>query len=342
MAVIYYGRDGEGMKFSTKLTLSLVLFTVFTLGGWVYVFSKQSEHFFTLLESAHFSALNWFLALLITFLIYIVDASRYWVFSRALNVTLPFGICIQTSFVNFLFAWISPGAVLGAPAASAVISQRKVSVENSLLICLGKSLSGSVVILTATFLLLAIHAPQFQSTWTHMLLKGIAASYAPLLILVLLGLVKPQSTLRFFERKRSQASGVVQKIWYAFFQMTEKMAHLIRNGRRYFFAACFLGLCYMGLLSLLAIICLSEYGAPTTFASRVLSALFAAFNYLMPTPAGAGLAESASLDFFGGVLNSSSIVLAVMTFRIWAFYFQILLGVCYLVFRSLKKTQFRF
>lgn len=261
--------------------------------------------------------------------LYVADAWRFSQTLKLLGRRLPFGVCIEASVVNFFFAWITPGGALGAPSAIVLLQRHGIPFEQALLVAYNKSLVG-IYMLLASALLALFFLPlrglsfQFTHSWFFNLIICSLVVYL-CIILAPFFLLKVSENHPWMKRwpmleKLKDQIQALHKIrlqqWLGIF-----LAHL-------FYFSIFIGIA--------TLIC-SYLGAPSLIDAGLLSTIKLAVAYIAPTPGGSGIAEMTAIDFYSGILAPNQAILAVLCFRSFTFYLQMLIGGIYFVLTFSKN-----
>ncbi|MDF1666452.1 MAG: lysylphosphatidylglycerol synthase transmembrane domain-containing protein [Planctomycetota bacterium] len=274
--------------------------------------------------------------------IYLAEIWRYRSYAAAFGIELSALGAFEAAVANFLFAWITPGAALGAPASVYMLSRRGISWESGALISFGKSMTGAAFLLLAAFILMLCGygpeltpALQFLFLWSGF---GILSFFAGPII----GALWPESTMRFVRRaeanllalswiQRGPGAGLVQRAVLSFEEAVLRLSLLRKIGWRLWPHLLGAQLAYFLSFAGIAMILLEARGAAAPLESGALSIIFLAFTYVAPTPGGAGLSEAAAGTFFGALLSPANCLWVVVFFRSLTLYGQIVFGMLYLL-----------
>ncbi|HSK05042.1 MAG TPA: lysylphosphatidylglycerol synthase domain-containing protein, partial [Kofleriaceae bacterium] len=122
------------LRFAAMLTGFVVLTA---LGAWWAAPDRE-----TLARSVReLAALGWANAVLLGALaiaLLVAEMIRFHIFGRVIGVRVGARAAFDAAIANDLFSWISPGGVLGEPAAIYVMARRGVPVDAALVISFGK------------------------------------------------------------------------------------------------------------------------------------------------------------------------------------------------------------
>lgn len=274
--------------------------------------------------------------------IYLSEIWRYRCYAAALGIELSPLAAFEASVANFFFAWITPGAALGAPASIYMLSKRGVSWESGALISFGKSMTGAALLLLVAFsLMLTGYGPELT---TPLRLLFLWSGLSILIILAgpFLGALWPEPSLAFAERcERRLLSlvGAFEGPWEAwirgsrrsFEQAVRRLLVFRQSGWRHWPHLLGAQAAYFLSFAGIAVILCQARGGDALFDAWALSIIFLAFTYVAPTPGGAGLSEAAAGTFFGALLSPSNSLWVVVFFRSLTLYGQIVFGFLYLL-----------
>jgi len=260
----------------------------------------------------------------------VAEMLRFFVIGRALGVRVSARAALDATIANNLMTWISPGGLLGEPAAVYVLGRRGVAWDAALVICFGKFATSFAFIMGLACVLLALGFGPHVATWA---IAPIAATVALGVVLIgtlVVGAVWPAAAHRRIDAIAarlarwprasraiaSSARGAIDRL--AAFgrggapgRLAILASHLIYYGA------------YVGLLVALA----AMFDARSLAAIIPLAVIYQGFTYIAPAP---GIPEAGAAAFFGGVLGDADAFVVVLLFRALTAYFQIALGLVYL------------
>lgn len=264
---------------------------------------------------------------------------RLHVFGRVLGVRIGPRAAFDASIANDLFSWISPGAVLGEPAAIYVMTRRGVPVDAALVISFGKFATSFACIMGLAGILVAAGFGPEIPDWAVASIVATLGFGVALVGSFIVGAMLPAATLRaiaaaeawaarrprlagrpWARRAIAAAAGVARR-------SVERLARFRRGGAAGWLAmlashAIYYG-AYIGLLVLLAHL----FGAPAPAAVVPVAIIYLAFVYMAPAP---GIPEAGAAAFFGAMLPGGDAFVVVLLFRALTAYFQVALGLVYL------------
>jgi uncharacterized membrane protein YbhN (UPF0104 family) len=260
------------------------------------------------------------------------------VFGRVLGVRVGLRAAFDASIANDLFSWISPGAMLGEPAAVYVMARRGVPVDAALVISFGKFATSFAFIMGAAGLLVAAGFGPEISGWAVI---SIVATIGVGVVIVgsfTVGAMFPAATLRAIDaaeawaaRRRlarrpwgrhaiSASAGVARR-------SVERLARFRRGGAAGWLAMMGSHVVYYGSYIGLLVLLGHLFGAPSLGAVVPAAIVYQAFTYIAPAP---GIPEAGAAAFFGALLPGGEAFVVVLLFRALTAYFQVALGLVYL------------
>ncbi len=287
------------------------------------------------------AALGWANAILLGALAVALLAAemiRFYTFGRVLGAQVSPRAAFDAAIANDLFSWISPGGVLGEPAAIYVMARRGVPVDAALVISFGKFATSFALFMgTAAILVGAGFGPEISDpvaaliVWTTGFGVVLVGSFT-------VGAMAPAATLRAIDAAEAWAARrrLARRPWArraiaatarVARSSVERLAWFRRGG-----AAGWLAIVgshvlyyatYVGVLVLLA----HQFGAPSLGAIVPVAIIYQAFTYMALLP---GVPEAAAAAFFGALLPGGDAFVVVLLFRALTAYFQVALGLIYL------------
>jgi len=305
-----------------RLIISGILFAGLTLLGivwaiWYYdIGSSLFPQLVTLSASTLFILLAFYLAL------YITDVWRYQVLGAAVNHPVRFITALESSIANDLFSWVTPGTGLGMPAAIYVMGRRGIAWDAASLVCFGKSMIGSAVILLATFLLLLSGMNhQLSTTLTMVLLWGLGVVLLVIMVPIIAAMRHTQSLalIQWINLKLAQNTWLGTGRIYVFItkllrvcsNAISRLHKLKARGLLWGAAVTLIHIPYMLVFSGMLWVVLLHYGAPLSGESAGVSIVYLGFTHVAPTPGASGLSEASAYSFFGDFLDPVKALAAV-------------------------------
>jgi uncharacterized membrane protein YbhN (UPF0104 family) len=263
---------------------------------------------------------------------------RLFVFGRVLGVRVTMRAAFDASIANDLFSWISPGGMLGEPAAVYVMTRRGVPVDAALVISFGKFATSFAFFMGLAGILVAAGYGPAIADWA---VASVAATIGFGVVLVgsfVVGAMLPAASLRAIDTAEAWAGRrrILRRPWAARAvaasagvarRSVERLARFRRGGALGWLAmlgshVLYYG-AYVGLLVLLA----AMFGAPSLGDVVPVAIIYQAFTYIAPAP---GIPEAGAAAFFGALLPGGAAFVVVLLFRALTAYFQVGLGLVYL------------
>jgi hypothetical protein len=227
--------------------------------------------------------------------------------------------------LNLLFGWLSPAAILGAPAMAYFLYKRGYPLVISLTMAFVRSFS---IIFISAITTVVIYGLGLQGEAQNLVLQE-------KIFFILTGIAIYISTLvllSFIPNPLVKRSKVVEKI-------TSQIKIFLTSGKLYI-----LPILLMTLMTNFLMVCFIPY-AFSNFYERISTLisqtmLFLSYTLLMPTPGASGLAEVGAPMYFQGRVPIGEIVSTVTAMRISNISFQVVVGLFCLFF--LMKDQMTF
>lgn len=316
-----------------RAALWLALFAALTaVGVWWAVRSSGLEW----RHVSRFSALRLSTQLLLAALslgLVAAEAVRFRVCGVLVGAPMSWRTALDATIANNFGSWISPGAILGEPAAMWAMARRGVPWDAAGLVAIGRAMSGLLLHLVVALALLALGLGPTLHRWILVpFVVGAALALAIVLALVAAACF-PERASAWCERRRAL------RAMFAFVRdAIVRLAAFRRRAARTLPALLAVHALYYAFFVAILVVLLQAFGAEG--GARVVSAsiIYLAFTYVAPTPGGAGLSEAVAAPFFGALVAPDAAVLAVLLFRGLTFYLQIAMGVVYLPFLGRKES----
>ncbi len=322
------------LRFAAMLTG----FAAFTALG-VYWAAPDRE---TLARSGReLAALGWTNAVLLgaaAIAILSAEMIRLIVFGRVLGVRVGLRAAFDASIANDLFSWISPGAVLGEPAAVYVMARRGVPVDAALVISFGKFATSFAFFMGLAGLLVALGFGPEIADWAVASIVATIGFGVALVGSFVVGAMFPAATLRaiaaaeawaarrrlarrpWAQRAITASAGVARR-------SVERLARFRRGGAAGWLAMLGSHVLYYGSYVGLLVVLAWLFGTPSAGAAVPVAIIYQAFTYIAPAP---GIPEAGAAAFFGALLPGGGAFVVVLLFRALTAYFQVALGLVYL------------
>lgn len=282
------------------------------ISGAIYSIESNS-----MLQSLHLIRKNLIFIVSANFLLYALDMVRMKLIGKIFKLEFKWQECFGGVALNLLFGWISPMAILGAPAMAYYLYKRGYPVVESISVSFVRSfsiilISAMTTIIIFTFNLQGeIHNVVLQEK-VFQALTGIAIYIASLVILSYLPFEFIKK-IKFLEK------------------LTGQIRLLISNGKALMIPVFILTLILNFLLVSFIMYEGSHYQiAHSSLLGQVM--LFLSYMLLMPTPGASGLAEVGAPMIFSLKIPRADIVSIVSASRLSSLGLQIAVGVFFMLF----------
>lgn len=297
------------------LFLILIMLVLTMLGdkisGAIYQFQGNSYTLSFLLIKK-----NVVFIFLVNLLLYLFDMLRMKLIGKVFNLNFSWEECFGGVALNLLFAWISPMAILGAPAMAWYYYKKGHPLVESFSVSFVRSFTIILIsaITTITIFSLNIQGPiqnVVLQEKVFQVLTGIAIYFASLVILSYLPF-KFIKEVKFLDK------------------FTGQIRTLLSNGKVLMIPIMLITL-LMNFLSVSFIMYegMQYYSAPNFLFGQVM--LFLSYMLLMPTPGASGLAEVGAPLIFSGEIPLNDMISIVTAMRMSTIGPQILLGVIFMI-----------
>jgi len=329
-----------------KLILYIVSFIGLTAAGIYWSIDHYQLQQAAQLALRHLMQLGThtkFLLLFLYLMLYVTDIWRYQVLAAALGRRIGFFAGLEVSIANDFFSWITPGAAMGAPAATYVLGKKGLPWDIAGIICFAKSMLGSaVLVMMALLLLLFKLGPSMPNALIAILLWGF--SIILLIIVVPIAaasrLSKSVALINRWERGLTQGRARYVKVKYylcSFLtilkQSIERLAKL-ESSPAWLIKVSLVHIPYILVFSGMLAIILWDFAGSYSALGLYGAIEYLAFTYVAPTPGAAGLSEASAAGFFSQMLTPGQALVAVLLFRACTIYMHILVGVIYITLKS--------
>lgn len=270
------------------------------------------------------------------------EVLRLVVFGWVLDARVSWRASFDASLANNLFSWISPGGMLGEPAAVYVMARRDVPVDVAIAVSFGKFATSFALIMGLACVLLALgHGPAIPG-WAVLSIVATVGFGAALVGSFLVGAVWPEATLGWLDRVEARALGGQRpRIARATVRCAgiarrsvERLAGFRAGGARGWLAITASHLAYYGSYVGLLVALGAMFGARSLGELVPIAIVYQAFTYIAPAP---GIPEAGAAAFFGELLPDGGAFVVVLLFRALTAYLHIALGLVYLPFGGVLR-----
>ncbi|VAW81963.1 hypothetical protein MNBD_GAMMA12-1974 [hydrothermal vent metagenome] len=321
-------------------------FLILTLIGFYYLFYVGNIEVQYLLKIRNLDYSFWIIILILMPVVYVVEALRFYVFARVVDYRLGYFVCLQAAIINFTFSWITPGSTMGAPASSVFFKSKNIPWDMSVLLAFGKSLSGMAfyLVIALPFLIYFYFSKDNQGLVLQLTLLGIIIFAIPFVIAVItsfkaFNVQGDQESERDSAAKEDVRKSKFKRYWAGaiqfFRQVMIKLSVIHQNKYRNLVMLFVVHFCYFFLLVSICSLVLFQLGSQSASENGYLSLVYLTINMYAITPGGAGISEIAAADVFSPPLTLENTILVALIFRSVIFYFQIIVGYVYLLFKWL-------
>lgn len=302
------------MKKILLLILMMVVLTMLgdRISGAIYRFQGNSfTQSFSLIKS------NILFILLVNSLLYAFEMLRMKLIGKIFNFNFSLEECFGGVALNLLFGWVSPMAILGAPAMAWYYYKRGYPLVESFSVSFVRSFSIILVsaLSTITIFGLGIQGPvqnPLLQEKVFQVLTGIAIYFASLVVL---------SYLPF---------QFIKKVNFLD-KLTGQIRKLMSNGKLLMIPVLIITLIMNFLLvSFIMYEGLQYHSVPYHLFGQVM--LFLSYMLLMPTPGASGLAEVGAPLIFSNEIPMNDIISIVTASRVSTIGLQITFGFLFMLF----------
>lgn len=261
---------------------------------------------------------------------------RLVVFGRVLGERIGWRASFDASVANNLFSWISPGGMLGEPAAVYVMARRGVPLDAAIAASFGKFATSFALIMGLGCVLLAMGYGPAIPGWAVLSIVVTIGFGVALVGSFVVGALAPEPTLRLVDRLAShllrkprgplvtraitRSAGVTRR-------SIDRLARFGTGGPRGWLAIFATHVLYYGSYVGLLVALGAMFDARSLVALVPIAIVYQAFTYIAPAP---GIPEAGAAVFFGGLLPDGRAFVVVLLFRALTAYLHIVLGLLYL------------
>ena len=262
---------------------------------------------------------------------------RLMVFGRVLGTRIPARAAFDASLANDLFTWISPGGLLGEPAAIWFMTRRGVPAEVSLAISFGKFATSFALFMGLAAILFAAGFGPEVADWAVISI-ALAIGFGFVLIGgFLVGAMWPAFARRLIAwlQGRSQPPALRGRLGALLAGSIDRLALFRTAGLSGWLAITGSHLLYYG--SYIGLFLALGYvldARGTTGELVGTSIVYQAFAYIAPAP---GIPEAGAHVFFDDLFPGGALVVVIL-FRGITAYAQVLLGLIYLPIRGVTDA----
>lgn len=255
--------------------------------------------------------------LLCNLCMYGLDMLRLSLIGKALRIKLTWMDSFGAVAMNVLFGWLSPMAILGAPAMAYFLYKRGYPLAESITASFVRSFS---IILVSALSTITIYGFHLQGNVTNVILQEKIFQILSFIAVYIFTLV----FLSFYPLAPLKKIKALEKV-------TSQIRTFLTNGKFYL-----LPILLVTLVNNFLLVSFIPYTTAHYFKefSEIISQtmLFLSYMLLMPTPGASGLAEVGAPQFFQGVIPVQETVTTVMAMRVSTISLQIAVGIVFMIF----------
>lgn len=251
-------------------------------------------------------------------ILYVLDMIRMKLIGKIFNLNFSWKECFGGVSLNLLFGWISPMAILGAPAMAWYLFKRGYPLVESISVSFVRSFS---IILTSALTTIVIFTLNLQGQIQNPMLQEKVFQVLTGIAIYITGLI----LISYLPLPFIKKINVLDKI-------TSQIRLLLKNGKVLMFPVLLLTL----LLNFTLVSFIMYEGARyhtasyTPLLGQVM--LFLSYMLLMPTPGASGLAEVGAPMIFSAEIPKGDIISIVTAMRVSTIGIQVTLGVLFIIF----------
>jgi uncharacterized membrane protein YbhN (UPF0104 family) len=276
-------------------------------------------------------------------LLIFAEVVRVMVHGRAVAVAMPFRTAFDATIANNFMSWLSPGGLLGEPAATYVMAKYGTPIDGALLAAYVKFVISFAFIMALAFAGIALgFSPPFPLTLTISVLSGIGI-FVALAALLVGGAMFPQQSGALVAKLEQRihrswiARGRLRGINNAIFTVAKesiiRLSALRQRGTRWLLPVL---LSHVGYYVAYACIMLAIAHGLTpgqhldSYAVVMRGFVYLSFLHILPTPGGTAIGEMAAHAFFASTFGRGLDVEYVLWFRAATLYLHVAFGLVYL------------
>lgn len=291
-----------------------------TLAARLYSFQTESfSHGLILIKD------NLGFIILSNIVLYLLDMFRLSLIGAALKMKFSFKDSFGAVALNIMFGWLSPAAILGAPAMAYYLYKRGYPLVESITVAFVRSFS---IILVSALTTIVIYAFELQGQVINIVLQE-------KIFQVLVGI----SIYIFAVVFLSYVPFPFIKKVKALDKITSQIRLFLSEGKLLMVPVLVITLA-MNFLLVSFIPYVSAHYYPDYGPLLSQTMLFLSYMLLMPTPGASGLAEVGAPMFFQGAFPLNQVVSTVTAMRVSTISLQIAVGILFMVFMMREKLSF--
>jgi glycosyltransferase 2 family protein len=315
-----------------KVGALVVCFAAFTaLGVWWAappgdVLARFGE------ELSGLGAANVLLLLLLAAFVLVMEMARLKVFGRVVGAPVSARAAFDASIANDLFTWITPGGLLGEPAAIWFMTKRGVPADAAVAITFAKFATSFALFIGLSAVLFAAGYGPAVANWAMFSIAFTIGFGVVLIGSFIVGAMAPRFALRV-------AAWIERKVWARagalLARSIERLALFGRLGWLGWAALFASHIVYYASYVLLFAVIGFLFDARSVGEMIPVSIVYQAFAYIAPAP---GIPEAGANVFFEHLFPAGQALVVVIIFRGLTAYVQVALGLAYLPVRGVADA----
>lgn len=258
-------------------------------------------------------------------LFYLFEMWRLSIIGKAFNLKFTFAECFGAISLNILFAWITPAAILGAPALAYYLYRKGYPLAESITVAFVRSFS---IILISALTTIFIYSMEMQGKIDNPMLLDKVFQVLTFFAVYIFALI----AVSYLPFKFVKKVKFIDKI-------TTQIRAFLTNGKHLILPILGLGLILNFLLVSFVVYAGSVYYQDLSLLISQ-SMLFLSYMLLMPTPGASGLAEIGAPMFFGNEMSVNNIVSIVTAMRVSVIGIQVTIGIVFMFYFFKRDLSF--
>ncbi|MBK7536179.1 MAG: flippase-like domain-containing protein [Myxococcales bacterium] len=280
---------------------------------------------------------------LVSALLIAVEVARVVIHARAIELPMRWRVAFDATIANNFMSWLSPGGLLGEPAATYVMARAGVALDGGIVVAYLKFVISFAFILALAGAGIALgYSPAFPLVLTMSLVSGISV-FVGLVGLLLAGAMVPGRSIAAIQRARARVARgwlgrgrrgrALARALQVAQDTVERLALLRRRGVRWLWPVLLSHVAYYVAYGVIFVVVGHGVARGGELASAELMMrgfVYLGFLHLLPTPGGTALGEAAAHAFFASTFGRGDDVAFVLWFRVATLYAHVAFGVIYL------------
>lgn len=295
---------------------------IITIIGIKFAASFADLDLGTILVTLNFSWSHLIIIMCFNLLIYCFESLRYYFLGLAFGKKLSPKVCLEAVTATLLFAWLTPGSALGAPAGAFILHKRKIETPKAIAIAMGRSgsLTLTTISIAAIILFSGIPLPFNDGPLLNMIYL-VTALFLITLIAQIGMCFTPYKTYLKSENK----------IIKGFVGLLDNLSYLIKNAKLLLIPVMICSF-MVNFLFASPLIFYSFQFEVESIKAFAYPLLYFSYSMFLPTPGGSALAEVSASKFFTSPIDPAEALAMVIISRLFTYIIQIIFGVIYLFY----------